>query len=275
MSATSPAVGTLLICPTPIGNPGDITLRALQALRDADLVACEDTRRTGALLAAHGIESRLMSLNEQTERPRARDLVSRVGAGEHVVLVSDAGTPLLSDPGFAAVRACLEAGLHVEVLPGPSAVTTALVASALPSDRFRFVGFLARSADHLRAQLDSDETTVAFESPRRLAATLAVLAGDEPDRPLAVCRELSKVHEEVRRGTAAGLAAHYAEHPPRGEVTLVVGASARPPVDARRADEALARVIEAGARPRGAARAIAELTGLRAKDLYDRRLGGG
>ncbi|HUA12684.1 MAG TPA: 16S rRNA (cytidine(1402)-2'-O)-methyltransferase [Solirubrobacteraceae bacterium] len=274
MSASSPGQGRLLICPTPLGNPGDITLRALDALRRADLVACEDTRRTGALLAAHDIDARLAVLNEHTERARAGEIAQRVAAGELVVLASDAGTPLLSDPGFTVVRACRDAGQPVEVLPGASAVTTALVASGLPCERFRFVGFLERSAGRLIEQLDADETTVAFESPRRLAATLAAIARADPGREVAVCRELTKVHEEVRRGAAVELAAHYDASPARGEVTLVVAPRARRSFDVERAGEALERLIDAGARPRAAAQALARLTGLRAKDLYDRRAGG-
>ena len=179
-------------------------------LAGADLVACEDTRHTRVLLDRHGITASLISLHEHNERQRSRELISRISAGEVVALVSDAGTPLVSDPGFALVRECLAAGVHVEVLPGPSAVTTALVASGLPAERWRFVGFLPRAKGELSALLaDASETIVAFESPRRLASTLQLVAAAEPGRELAVCRELTKLHEEVRRGTAAQLAEHY------------------------------------------------------------------
>jgi len=270
----SPAVGSLLICATPIGNPGDITLRVLDALADADLVACEDTRRTGALLAQHGIRAQLVSLNEQSERAKAPALVARIAAGETVAVVSDAGTPLLSDPGYAPVRECIAAGLPVKVLPGASAALAALVASGLPCERFRFVGFLPRGQRELLAALDGPETQVAFESPRRLAASLAALAAQEPLRALVVCRELTKTHEETLRGSAQELAEHFARVEPLGEITLV--AAGREP---RRAelDTALAvleELVAAGVKPRAGARAIARLTGLSANELYRARTAG-
>ncbi len=257
------------MCPTPIGNLGDITLRALETLREAVLVACEDTRRTKLLLDRYEITSKLVSFHEHNEEARARDLVERIGAGGSVVLVSDAGTPLLSDPGYVLVRACLEKGLPVEVLPGPSSVTTALVASGLPADRWRFVGFLPRRRRELERVLEgSEETLVAFESPGRLVGTLAILAALDPERPAAVCRELTKLHEEVRRGPAGELAAHYAEHAPRGEIVLVVGGAASGSADRAEALAALRALVEAGARARPAAGAIAKLTGVSANELY-------
>ena len=204
MSTSEAPVGRLIVCPTPIGNLDDVTLRVLDALRSASVIACEDTRHTRVLLARHGISARLISLHEHNERARTPELLARVAAGERVALVSDAGTPGVSDPGFALLRACREAGLAVEVLPGPSAVTTALVASGLPSERWCFVGFLPRARRELESLLaGASETLVAFESPRRLAATLALLAAGDPQRPVAVCRELTKLHEEVRRAGAA------------------------------------------------------------------------
>jgi len=196
--------------------------------------------------------------------------------GEVVALVSDAGMPLVSDPGYVLVRACVAAGLAVEVLPGPSAALTALVASGLPSDAWRFVGFLPRKRGELRRVLTSASagsgTLVAFESPKRVPATLAVLAEVDPERQVAVARELTKLHEEVVRGTAAELAARYADAPPRGEVVLVVA----PPAEAKHdrdavSDEAVAavaRLIEAGAKRRPAASVVAELTGESANALY-------
>jgi 16S rRNA (cytidine1402-2'-O)-methyltransferase len=192
-------------------------------------------------------------------------------AGATVALVSDAGMPLVSDPGYVLVRACVAAGLAVEVLPGPSAALAALVASALPAESWRFAGFLPRRAADLRRVLsEPGGTLVAFESPRRVASTLALLAELDPPRPVAVCRELTKVHEEVVRGTAAELAERYAEAPPRGEVVLVVGAAPAPGPDRveERALAALERLVEAGARPRAAARVVAELTGGSANALY-------
>ena len=240
-----------------------------KTLREADLVACEDTRRTKLLLDRYEITSKLVSFHEHNEEARARDLVERIGAGGSVVLVSDAGTPLLSDPGYVLVRACLEKGLAVEVLPGPSSVTTALVASGLPADRWRFVGFLPRRRRELERVLEgSEETLVAFESPGRLVGTLAILAALDPERPAAVCRELTKLHEEVRRGPAGELAAHYAEHAPRGEIVLVVGGAASGSADRAEALAALRALVEAGARARPAAGAIAKLTGVSANELY-------
>ena len=260
--------GRLVVCPTPIGNLEDVTLRVLSALREADVVACEDTRRTRVLLERYGVRAELVSYHEHNERARAAELASRMAAGAVVALVSDAGMPLVSDPGFVLVQACVAAGLSVEVLPGPSAVLAALVASALPAETWRFVGFLPRKRSELVAALSAPETVVAFESPRRLAATLAVLAELDGARPAAVCRELTKVHEEVVRGTAAELAAHFAAGEPRGEIVLVVGAAVREEGDVDAAAAALARLVAAGAKPRAAAGVVAELTGTSANALY-------
>ncbi|HEY5045842.1 MAG TPA: 16S rRNA (cytidine(1402)-2'-O)-methyltransferase [Solirubrobacteraceae bacterium] len=273
--------GRLLVCATPIGNLEDVTLRVLAALREVDIVACEDTRHTKVLLDRHGIAAKLVSYHEHNERARAAELVERMRVGAVVALVSDAGMPLVSDPGFALVRACIEVDLAVEVLPGPSSVSTALVASGLPAERWRFVGFLPRKAAERGRLLErAEETLVAFESPRRLTATLAQLAERDPDRPLAVCRELTKLHEEVRRGTAAELAAYYHAQAPRGEVVLVLG-PARParPVgldparparagDGAGAVDALRELVDAGARARPAAKVVAKLTGASANELY-------
>ena len=264
--------GRLIICPTPIGNLEDVTLRVLAALRAADLVACEDTRQTRKLLDRYGVTGALVSYHEHNERERSAELVARMRAGAVVALVSDAGMPLVSDPGFILVQACIAAGLSVEVLPGPSSALAALVASGLPADRWRFVGFLPRRKGELeRLLLGTPETLVAFESPRRLVGTLALLAAGDPARPVAVCRELTKLHEEVRRGSAAEIAAHYEKEPPRGEVVLVVGAA--PPGAAPDAQEravaAVRALVEAGARTRPAAKVVAELTGVPANRLYN------
>ncbi|HWX51785.1 MAG TPA: 16S rRNA (cytidine(1402)-2'-O)-methyltransferase [Solirubrobacteraceae bacterium] len=269
MTPAGAAVGRLLVCPTPIGNLEDVTLRVLDALRDADVVACEDTRHTRVLLDRHGIRTPLLSLHEHNERARAAEIVRRIASGELVALVSDAGTPLVSDPGFALMRACLAGGLEVEVLPGPSAVMTALVASGLPTDRFGFAGFLPRKRKELDELLaDATQTLVAFESPRRLAGTLTLLAERDPDRPAAVCRELTKLHEEVRRGTVAELAAHYRKRPARGEVVLVLGGAQEVPAQLSEALTAVREIVAAGARRRPAAAAVARLTGLSANELY-------
>jgi 16S rRNA (cytidine1402-2'-O)-methyltransferase len=262
------STGRLVVCPTPIGNLEDVTLRVLSALRDADLIACEDTRRTRVLLERYGVQATLVSYHEHNERERAAELVERMRAGAVVALVSDAGMPLVSDPGYVLVQGCVAAGLEVEVLPGPSAALAALVASALPADRWRFAGFLPRKRSALVEVFGAPETLVAFESPRRVAGSLAALAELDPDRPVAVCRELTKVHEEVVRGTAGELAARYADAPPRGEVVLVVGgAPPRTGLDPAAVD-AVRRLVESGARARVAASVVADLTGAPANALY-------
>ena len=260
--------GRLVVCPTPIGNLEDVTLRVLAALREADLVACEDTRRTRVLLERYGVQATLLSYHEHNERERTPELVGRMLEGAVVALVSDAGMPLVSDPGYVLVAGCIAAGLEVEVLPGPSAALAALVASGLPADRWRFAGFLPRKRGPLEALLSAEETLVAFESPRRVASSLQVLAELDPARPVAVCRELTKLHEEVVRGEAAELASRYAVEPPRGEVVLVIGAA--PPREGSdpRAVDAVRRLVDAGARARPAASVVAELTGGAANDLY-------
>jgi 16S rRNA (cytidine1402-2'-O)-methyltransferase len=265
--------GRLVVCPTPIGNLEDVTLRVLAALRDADVVACEDTRRTRILLQRYGVAAKLVSYREQNEERRAPELVARMEQGATVALVSDAGMPLVSDPGYVLVRACAAAGIAVEVLPGPSAALAALVASALPPDRWRFAGFLPRRERELRELLAGPGgTLVAFESPRRLPATLALLAAIDPERPVAVCRELTKAHEEVLRGTASELAARYAERPPRGEVALVVGGAPERAGEPTPAElDALDALVEAGAKARAAARVIADLTGGSANAIYRAR----
>lgn len=265
---------SLVVCPTPIGNLEDVTLRVLSALREADLIACEDTRRTRKLLDRYGVSAKLVSYHEHNEQARTRELVERMGAGETVALVSDAGMPLVSDPGYVLVRACVDAGLAVEVLPGPSAAIAALVASALPADRWRFAGFLPRKRGDLRRLLgERGGTLVAFESPRRVPATLALAAEMDPHRQVALCRELTKRYEEVVRGSAAELAQRYASSPPKGEIVLVLGPS---PADGLRDDapgepaglDQLRRLVDAGAKPRPAAGAVAELTGGSANALY-------
>jgi 16S rRNA (cytidine1402-2'-O)-methyltransferase len=263
----SPA-GRLIVCPTPIGNLEDVTLRVLAALREADLIACEDTRRTRVLLDRYGVGGKLVSYHEHNERARSDELIARMQQGTVVALVSDAGMPLVSDPGLILVRACVAAGLGVEVLPGPSAALSALVASALPADRWQFVGFLPRKRSELKAVLQTPETVVAFESPRRVGATLALLAQSDPTRQVAVCRELTKLHEETVRGTAAELAERYAGEPPKGEIVLVLGPASATEPDLSAPLDALKRLVDAGAKPRTAATVVAELTGTGANALY-------
>jgi 16S rRNA (cytidine1402-2'-O)-methyltransferase len=217
------------------------------------------------------VSARLVAYHEHNESAEAAKLVEQMRSGSTVALVSDAGMPLVSDPGFVLVRACVAAGVEVEVLPGPSAAIAALVASALPADHWRFEGFLPRKKGELRSLLsEPGGTLVAFESPRRVASSLEVLASLDPSRPVAVCRELTKAHEEVVRGTAGELASRYAEGDPRGEVVLVIGPASAPAgdPDAPEGLDALRRLVEAGARPRPAASVVGELTGGRANELY-------
>jgi 16S rRNA (cytidine1402-2'-O)-methyltransferase len=263
--------GKLTVCPTPIGNLADMTPRVREALVSADYIACEDTRRTGLLLDRLGIRPapRLVSNHEGNETARATELAQRIERGDRVALVSDAGMPAISDPGYRLVRTCLDRDLEVEVLPGPSVVPVALVASGLPTDRWRFEGFLPKRAGEMERVLRSAETVIAFESPRRIGESLAALAAIAPDRSAAVCRELSKLHEEVSRGTLAELARRH-QGEVKGEIVLVIG-----PAQADELDEdisfavdALRHLVQSGARPRAAATVVAALTGTRANDLY-------
>jgi 16S rRNA (cytidine1402-2'-O)-methyltransferase len=263
--------GQLIVCPTPIGNLGDLTPRVLEALADADLVACEDTRRAGRLYERLDIEPpRLVSNNDQNEQGRAAQIAQQIERGAKVALITDAGMPGLSDPGYRLIRACIDRDLEVVVLPGPSAIPTALVASGLPPARWRFEGFLPRRAGELERVLGSAETVIAFESPRRLPDSLAALAALAPERPAAVCRELTKLHEEVARGTLAELARRFRGEV-RGEIVVVIapaeGAGRQDP-DVTIAVDALRRLVQSGARPRAAASVVAALTGTRANDLY-------
>jgi 16S rRNA (cytidine1402-2'-O)-methyltransferase len=256
-----------------------VTLRVLDALRSADVVACEDTRQTRKLLDRHGIRAaELLSYHAHNEGSRAGPLARRARSGETVAVVSDAGTPGVSDPGLAVVRACVALDVPVSVLPGPSAVVAAVVASGVESGSWRFAGFLPRKAGELaafwRTASAPGEAVVAFESPKRVGASLAALAAVDPERSVAVCRELTKVHEEVVRGSAAALAERYADAPVRGEVVVVAGppSAVEGPGGGAAFDDALAamrRLIEGGARTRVAAGVVAELTGTSANALYD------
>lgn len=261
----------LVVVPTPIGNMEDITLRALRRLREADLVACEDTRRTGRLLHHLGIKKDLLALHEHNEERLSGELAERART-ETVALVSDAGTPLVSDPGYRLVAACIKAGVAVEALPGPSAVVTALVASGLPPDRFVFLGFLPRKGKErteLVARVSEEPSTfVLFESPHRVAKTLGELP---PDAPVAVCRELTKLHEEVYRGTAAEAAERFSEGV-KGEIVLVVrgGTGAGGPADFEEAVELARGYVAGGESPSRAAALAARESGRRRKEIYDR-----
>jgi 16S rRNA (cytidine1402-2'-O)-methyltransferase len=216
----------LYVIATPIGNLDDITLRALEALKSADVIAAEDTRHSGNLLRHFEIRKPLTSYHEHNEAMRAEQLAERLAAGENVALITDAGMPGLSDPGARLIRKCIERELPYTIVPGVSAILTALVGSGISTDRFCFRGFLpvksGQRERELRAALDREETSVFFESPYRILKTLAACAEIMPDRGLCVARELTKKFEEFRRGTASELVAHYEARPAKGEITLVI-----------------------------------------------------
>lgn len=221
------ADGRIIIVPTPIGNLGDITLRAIEVLRGADRIACEDTRHSLPLLAHHGISGKpLIALHEHNEARRAHELAAAAQAGETIAVISDAGMPGISDPGYRLIQACLESGTPVEVLPGPSAVITALIGSGFPCHAFRFGGFLSvksgKRRSTLAAALESGETAIFFESPHRIASTLAILQEIDPAARVCVARELTKKFETYHRGTAAELFGHFEAHPAKGEIVLLV-----------------------------------------------------
>jgi 16S rRNA (cytidine1402-2'-O)-methyltransferase len=261
----------LAVCATPIGNLEDVTLRVLRELGEADLVLCEDTRRTRVLLERHGVTARLVSYHEHNEAERTAEVLPRLEAGERVALVTDAGLPLISDPGARLVAAALEAGVPVTVLPGPSAAETALVASGFDAERYQFLGYMPRGTAALAALWEElacwPWAVVAFESPRRLPATLRSLAAALPQRSTAVCRELTKQFEEVVRGSALEVAAHFAE-PPKGEITIVIAPGEPAPPDAAQATRAVGELVAAGAGRRTAAEVVARLTGVSRNTLY-------
>jgi 16S rRNA (cytidine1402-2'-O)-methyltransferase len=263
--------GRLTVCPTPIGNLDDLSPRVRAALATCDLVACEDTRHTGLLLHRLGIAVPMVCVEAHREARRAPEIGARLVEGAHVCLVSDAGTPGLSDPGRTVVAAARDCGAEIEVLPGPSAITTAIVAAGLPADRFAFVGFLPRSEGAIERVLDEIDswamTVVAFESPRRLPRTLAVIARRAPQRLVAVCRELTKLHEEVVVGPAVTVVERFAEAP-KGEVTLVLGAAEQTATAPAEVEAALRDLRTRGFGAREAARLVSSLTGLPARDLY-------
>lgn len=264
----------LQIVATPIGNLGDLSPRAAAILNAVDVIACEDTRVTGKLLSAYGIETRMAPYHDHSSTDARDRLIDRLKQGKSVALVSDAGTPLISDPGYKLVRAALDAGIEVSAVPGPASPLAALVVSGLPSDRFMFVGYLPTKDKARRdalAELTEIRATLLFlESTRRLAATTAVMAEILGDRPAAVAREMTKLHEEVRRDTLTALANGYAAAPaPKGEAVIVVG----PPLAAAPLDpEALLDSALETMSVRDAAAAVAEATGLPRKEIYARAL---
>jgi len=272
-------VAPLSLVATPIGNLEDVTLRALRTLREADLLLAEDTRRTRRLLERHGIAARPRSLHAHNEAARIHEVLAALEAGSRVALVSDAGTPLVSDPGERLVAAVVAAGFAVEPVPGPSAVLAALGVSGLPASPFAFLGFLPRRKSErerlLGAWRERPETLVLFESPRRAAATLAELARILGERPACLARELTKRHEEVRRGSLAELAREV-QGALRGEVTLVVGGApgtaARSSAEVGDLDAEIRRRLDAGEGSGAIAKALAARRGVRRREVYARAL---
>ncbi len=262
--------------PTPIGNLEDITLRALRILREVQLIAAEDTRTTRKLLDHYQITTPLTSYHEHNKLTKLDRIMAALAAGD-VALVSDAGTPGVSDPGFELIREAIAQGVTVVPLPGPSAVITALVASGLPTDSYTYLGFLPRKPKALREALEAlkaeRRTLVAYESPNRLTDTLSAVIEVMGDRPVAVARELTKIYEEVRRGAASAIRDHYLAHEPRGEICLVIGGAADPseesPWDEARVLAALRMQLEAGEPRRVAAKAVADESGWDRRTVYN------
>jgi 16S rRNA (cytidine1402-2'-O)-methyltransferase len=270
--------GTLYLVGTPIGNLDDITERARRTLAAVDLIAAEDTRRTGVLLKRLGIQSRLVSLFEGNEAERTPQLLDLLRRGDDVAVVSDAGMPGLSDPGYRLVAACVDDGIGVDVVPGPSAAVAALVVSGLPTDRFVFEGFLPRSgkarARRLAVLAAEERTAVLFESPRRLERTLVDLLASCGDRRGVVARELTKLHQEILRGSLSELVALVRDRPVRGEVVLVLGGGPGAPTASEDDGVAVAtELVAGGMRKREAARTAAARTGLPARRIYERLAG--
>jgi 16S rRNA (cytidine1402-2'-O)-methyltransferase len=268
--------GRLILCGTPIGNLGDLSQRALQTLRDAHVIACEDTRRTRKLLAHFDVSPKeLVVYNDVNERRQSDKLVARIEGGAHVVLVSDAGMPGLSDPGFRLVSACVQRALAVQVVPGPSAVVAALAVSGLPPARFVFEGFLPRKKGDRGRRLEElateTRTVVFFESPHRLEASIADLLEVLGDRPAAIARELTKLHEEVRRGSLSELLEGLRREPARGEVVIVLGGA--PPARRETSSADLARhareLMASGIDRKTALASVAKDAGVSKKKVFD------
>jgi 16S rRNA (cytidine1402-2'-O)-methyltransferase len=271
LKSTKPS-GVLSIVATPIGNLEDVTLRALRTLREADAILAEDTRRTRALLARHEISARVRSLHAHTSEAELERIAAELENGARLALVTDAGTPLVSDPGARLAELAAARGVRIEPIPGPSAVLAALAAAALPFSGFSFVGFLPRSGRRRREAIDriarATDAVVLFEAPPRLRATLEELASALGDRPAAVCRELTKLHEEIARGTCAELAAHF-DGEVRGEITIVIGATDREiDVEPASLEPRIDELVKSGARATDIAKELAGESGLPRAEIY-------
>ena len=267
------APGPLFVVATPIGNLEDLSFRAVRVLREVKVIACEDTRHTRLLLQRHGIATPLVSYHEHNERSRTTELVRRLLLGESVALVSDAGTPLLSDPGYTLIREAIASGVPVVPIPGPSAITAALSAAGLPTDRFVFLGFLPRKSAERRRVLEAVQaipwTLVLFEAPTRAEATLKDLQAVLGERPIALMRELTKRFEEILRGTPKEVLAQTQGRRLRGEVTIVVGAGSPAATSAGDPEEELKVLLAAGTLPTEAVRQVAKSHGLPRRVVYD------
>ena len=268
--------GTLYVLATPIGNLGDLTFRAVKCMKEVDLIACEDTRRTAKLLNHLGIKKPLISCFEHNELTRIEELLGRISAGDDVALVSDAGTPTISDPGFALVRAARERGIRVCPIPGPSAVVAALSVSGLPTDEFLFAGFLPRTGSARRTRLQGLKahraTLVFYESPHRVVESLADMIAVLGDREAFLAREVTKLHEELKAGLLSAIANLLSERPEvLGEIVLVVRGADTPKMKLGSMEDALAcfdAEVHMGATPRHAAKEASLRTGLVAREIY-------
>jgi 16S rRNA (cytidine1402-2'-O)-methyltransferase len=266
--------GRLFVVATPIGNLEDFTYRAVRVLKEAAVIACEDTRQSRKLLDHYSIDRPMVSYHEHNEAERSVELVSRMLAGESVALISDAGMPLVSDPGYRLVHAAVAAGVTVEPVPGPSAVMAALAASGLPTDAFRFCGFLPAKPGQRQHFLESliveEATLVFFEAPHRILETLEDLQAIMPDRPVVFARELTKLHEEFLRGTAAELREILVQREViRGEITLLVGKGLRVAQTSGSLDEEVEALVKAGLPKMDAIKAVAKKRGLSKREVYD------
>ena len=265
--------GLLYLVATPIGNLEDITYRAVRLLGEADLIACEDTRQTRKLLDHYGIHKPAISYHDHNEQERSEDLVGRLLGGATVALVSDAGMPLVSDPGYRLVHAAVEAGIPVVPVPGPSAGIAALAASGLPTDAFHFGGFLPPKTGQRARVLESlaaeEATLVFYEAPHRILETLEAVEATLGPRPVVVARELTKMHEEFLRGTAAEVRAQLAARDSvKGEITLLVGKAVAPPLDDTPLEEAVAALIREGVPKMDAIKQVARRRGLSKREVY-------
>jgi 16S rRNA (cytidine1402-2'-O)-methyltransferase len=269
--------GKLYLVATPIGNLEDITYRAVRILKEVDLIACEDTRHTHRLLEHYGIQKPTISYHEHNEAERTEELASRLLAGTSIALVSDAGMPLVSDPGFRLVRAAVGTGVPVEALPGPSAALTALAASGLPTDSFHFGGFLpskpGQRAKALEALADEQATLIFYEAPHRILEALEAVEAALGPRPVVVARELTKLHEEYLRGTAVEIRAQLESRDSvKGEMTLLIGKATAPPPDDTPLEEAVQALIQGGVARMDAIKQVARRRGMSKREVYDHLL---